>query len=543
MAPPDDSIRRRAGLGTVRSVLAGTVVVALLGIVGALVSYRADVAEARHQVRTRLSRQGLATAEALEQHFALLAIELQHLAQHPLRDLNSPSAETLTVIRDDRGLFGGGVALLGLDATPLWSEPPNALRGIDIAQQPWFQRVLETESPSLEEFAPHTPSQVALAIPLREGAAMKAVMVGIIELHDEVLADFEGEQLAVLSGRGRVLLPRAPPTWARRGDLAQHLEAFRHSDEGLWSMEGEEFLAELVPVGATSLEVLALESEAESMAGIRRRLNVQLAFLTVLQVVTLGAFVVFLRGTYRTFLEVEARVAEHEKMVALGTAASLIAHEVKNSLNGLKAATSLLESGGDAALVSKTVRGQVERLAHVAQSLLSFSRPSQAQRAAVDVAHLVRETVEGLKALPEFDEAQVVLALESPLMVQTDPLLLTTAVDNVVRNAIEAAVAAKDVGRTTAPRVDVSAKQLGDAVVIGVEDNAGAAPDGFEARVGEPFFTTKPRGIGLGLAMTHRAVAQLGGALRFTRTTLGSRFELQLPLHEETTHARHAAGR
>ena len=48
--------------------------------------------------------------------------------------------------------------------------------------------------------------------------------------------------------------------------------------------------------------------------------------------------------------------------------------------------------------------------------------------------------------------------------------------------------------------------------------------------MGEPFFTTKPRGIGLGLAMTRRAVEQLGGTLRFERLAQGSRFEIKLPL-------------
>jgi signal transduction histidine kinase len=236
----------------------------------------------------------------------------------------------------------------------------------------------------------------------------------------------------------------------------------------------------------------------------------------------------FLRRTWRVFVDVEARIAEQEKLAALGTAASLIAHEVKNSLNGLKGAVSLLQSGGEAALVSRTVKGQVDRLGHLASSLLSFSRRSDTRAVPMELDAVTRETVQALQSLPEFAEASVQLELGDELSMSSDPLLLMAAIDNLVRNAIEAAVAAKDLGKIDSPVVKVSAFRDAFDMVLVVEDNAGGPPEGFEQRLGEPFFTTKPRGIGLGLAMALRAVQQLGGTLAFSRTTLGSRFEVRL---------------
>jgi signal transduction histidine kinase len=282
-------------------------------------------------------------------------------------------------------------------------------------------------------------------------------------------------------------------------------------------------------VKGTSLTVLALESEATSIAPIRTRLNVQLAFLLLLQVVTLGAFSLFLRRTWTAFVDVEARIAEQEKLAALGTAASLIAHEVKNSLNGLKGAASLLQSGGDAALVSRTMKGQVERLGHLASSLLSFSRQSETRLVEMDLNAVTRETIDGLTSLPEFAEAALELTLDGALTLSSDPLLLMAAIDNLVRNAIEAAVGAKDLGRITAPTVRVSSRREGEQYVVAVEDNAGGPTRDFEQHLGEPFFTTKSRGIGLGLAMARRAVEQLGGSLEFARVEGGSRFEIRLP--------------
>ena len=61
-----------------------------------------------------------------------------------------------------------------------------------------------------------------------------------------------------------------------------------------------------------------------------------------------------------------------------------------------------------------------------------------------------------------------------------------------------------------------------------VEDNAGGPPPGVEDRLFEPFVTTKPKGVGLGLSMTRRALEQQGGRLSFARIPGGSRFTLHI---------------
>ena len=99
--------------------------------------------------------------------------------------------------------------------------------------------------------------------------------------------------------------------------------------------------------------------------------------------------------------------------------------------------------------------------------------------------------------------------------------------------AIEAAVSAKDLGKIRAPTVTVQTRKLsGEARVI-IEDNAGGLPEGFEAHLYEPFVTSKPKGIGLGLSMARRALEQQGGSILFDRTEGGTRFVVGLPLARE----------
>src|SRR5262249_18381872 len=113
-----------------------------------------------------------------------------------------------------------------------------------------------------------------------------------------------------------------------------------------------------------------------------------------------------------------------------------------------------------------------------------------------------------------------------------DPLLVTTALDNLIRNAMEAAVIAKDVGRVDEAAVTVSAgRQNGQAYVV-IEDNAGGPPPEVEARLFEPFASGKPKGIGLRLPMARRAMEQQGGSLSFERVAAGSRFTIRLPARD-----------
>lgn len=536
MAGPSHPESFRAERQFTRSVFAGLVLLGLVAVAGPLLSYRSDVHEVRGQFRARTAREARVYAQALSLHLKLLKSELSRVAAgvgpgvqearaiEDIQDLTTPEA----------GLFHQGILLLDATGHPLWSEPPQLPVPSSLREHPWFQRVLAQQTPIVDALAPGSPTFV-VAVPVVRHHRTTGVLAGLLDTGEELPGGQPtGDHLTllVLNRHGDLFVPETPPDWATAPGFAAKVEALLEDGEGQeWELLPGKRFAWATPVPGTELRLVLAADETAILAPIRYRLLLQLLLLAVLQVGTLLLFGVHWRRVYRLFLGMERRAAEKETMAALGSAASLIAHEVKNSLNGLKAAIGMLSPSEPQGLAVRTLRGQIDRLAHLATSLLHFGKPPRVQCIPVDLPHLVREVLEGLRVLPEAEEVRVEANLGGEeLLLPGDPLLLATALDNLVRNAMEAAVAAKDLGQVLSPEVRVRLSQRDGEAVVEVEDNAGGPPPGFEDRLFEPFVTSKPKGVGLGLSMTRRAVEQQGGRLTFARLPGGSRFSLHLPV-------------
>jgi signal transduction histidine kinase len=323
-----------------------------------------------------------------------------------------------------------------------------------------------------------------------------------------------------------------PPRWAVAPDFLKALQELPEDQGAFQLASGEALFSSTAKVGDSGLTMIEIGNEEQITRPVRSRFRFQMALITSLQIGAVLLLSLFLRRTYASFLIFERRAIEQDRLLALGTASSLIAHEVKNSLNGLQAAASLLaltDTGGDSALSLKSLRGEVDRLKHLASSLLLFGRPAEVQLRQTSLQQLASEVVDGLHILPEADEVKVELDAPEEVEILCDPLLLTTALHNLARNAVESAVAAKDLGKVKEPRVLVRVRARDGEAAIEVEDNAGGVSPEVLGRLFEPFVTGKPKGIGLGLSMTRRAMLAQRGSVSYEPIPQGSRFVLRLP--------------
>ncbi|MGZ3446438.1 MAG: histidine kinase dimerization/phospho-acceptor domain-containing protein, partial [Myxococcaceae bacterium] len=426
-----------------RSVLIGLVVVGGISLLAPFLTYLNEVRETQRLLRVRVAREASVYAEALAFHFGTLEHELERLASRPQVDLLDenlqPERELLEFTHHNSPFFS---AVLFLDGSglPVWSEPRGVLPPGSRAPDRWFQRLLRTGRPVVDALEPGSRSFVVGA-PVLRGGRISGAVVGLVDASKRGLpggrATTEETTLVVSSDRGDVLLPADPPSWTSAAGFPQRLHALLLSNSPeTTELSGRPAYAAAANVGDTGLQLLLVAEEAPMLTPVRWRFFWQMLLVLVAQALTVVLFSWFLRRTYLRYREMDERLAQREKLAALGQAASLIAHEVKNSLNGMKAAASMLASDGDRTLPVKAMRGQIDRLSHLASSLLQFGRPANAQLSLTPVGQLVADAVESLRVLPEADEVEVESELDTTLEVRCDPLLLATALDNLLRNAM-----------------------------------------------------------------------------------------------------------
>ncbi|MDY7225044.1 ATP-binding protein [Hyalangium rubrum] len=532
--------QRRAG----RSALVGLAMLGLVSLGSPLLAYQEDVQNAREEVLEHLSSLAQVQAEALGVHLGLLEAELRRLAENPKLTLNEgPSGPEVTVLDNalhHTQLFSEGVALLSASGRRVWSDPPQmSLGDSPLSTRPWFRRVLDKAVSDID-LLERDDGPLVVAVPIVREGQVVGLLVGELRGSARPLPGVraKGTNVSLLMAKnGKLLLPMPPSTLAWTSELASRVFALAEQP-GLICLLGKNMLGAAAPVpvpeGVNGMLLAVLEDEERDTAVLRRRFLGQLFFHSALLGGTLVLFTLLLRRSYRSLLAAEDRLRHQETMAALGSASQLIAHEVKNALNGIQAALSLLRpatSSGEVALPA--LRAQVQRLGHLARSLLSFGAPRAAQRRPCQLSLLVEEALQSVRILPEAEDVPLGVSLKEGLIVHADPALLVAAIDNLLRNAVEAGAVARDTGLRPSPWVRVSlASESGEAVLL-VEDNAGGVDPDLEPRLWEPFATARAKGVGLGLPMARAAVEAHGGSLTYTRLPEGSRFSLRLPLESD----------
>lgn len=217
--------------------------------------------------------------------------------------------------------------------------------------------------------------------------------------------------------------------------------------------------------------------------------------------------------------EVERKAAREQRLVALGSMSSVMAHELRNPLASLKGHAQLLvedlaelNEPKKKAKAERVVR-EAERLEVLTTSLLDFVRDGPMERTGVTPEELVD------RALEHLDKARVrVDVAKSPAQLFVDVARFSRALHNLVENAVQASGGTEPVELRIAevPASDSAPDSLRSGrheVIIEVRDRGPGIAPGSESQIFEPFHTTRVRGTGLGLAVARRIAEQHDGSL------------------------------
>ena len=222
----------------------------------------------------------------------------------------------------------------------------------------------------------------------------------------------------------------------------------------------------------------------------------------------------------------EAALRQQTALAQVGKMASIVAHEVKNPLAGIRGAMQVIsrrfapESAEQA--IAREVITRIDTLNNIVQDLLQFGRPRQPVIAPVPVDALVRDTIALLREDPKLHG--VAIEVEAPqVVVQGDLELLKLALSNLVINSAQA--------MNGQGHIRISAASEDGWHEIRVLDSGPGIPPAVRERLFEPFFTTKHRGTGLGLATARRILEAHGGTIELECPASGGTLAtLRLPV-------------
>jgi hypothetical protein len=234
-----------------------------------------------------------------------------------------------------------------------------------------------------------------------------------------------------------------------------------------------------------------------------------------------------LQEAYRELREAQGKLVQSEKLAAIGEVAAHVAHEIRNPL---------VTIGGFARNIKRQlpedhpctrsidiIVDEVRRLEKILANVMDFSKPSAPWKRPTKINQVVRNTC--VLVGDDFESRNITfvrrLAPDLPL-VMVDAEQIKQALLNILKNAAES------IG--TDGQVTVSTRLEEGSVWIDISDTGKGIPEDTIANLFDPFFTTRPDGTGLGLAVTRKIIVDHGGDIEVkSKLGIGTTFTITLP--------------
>ncbi len=228
--------------------------------------------------------------------------------------------------------------------------------------------------------------------------------------------------------------------------------------------------------------------------------------------------------------KLEGDLRREDRLRALGRLVAGLAHEIRNPLNSIRLTVQLLERRLDTHSVRRedfqTVRAEVDRLSSLLNDLLDLQRSRQPSPEMQPLLPLLQHCIKLIERQAEMQETSVVLEpVEDDLHALFDAQQLTQTIVNVLLNALEAS--------PTGGIICVKAWEENGVARVEVRDEGPGLDSEQQQHLFEPFYTTKPAGIGLGLAVSRELMRSQGGDLFYLPHSQGARFVIELAENQD----------
>lgn len=222
--------------------------------------------------------------------------------------------------------------------------------------------------------------------------------------------------------------------------------------------------------------------------------------------------------------QTEERLRRTDKLTVVGELSASVAHEIRNPLTSLKGLVQLLKMEDEKhQLYYQIMLDELDRINHIVSELLLLAKPQQIKFTKADLQMILNGVISLLKSEASLHNIQIEFAVqEQEAIIECEPNQLKQLFINILKNAIEASSA----GDLVAISLDVTDNH----VTVRVKDQGCGISKEFLERIGEPFYSSKEKGTGLGMTVSFKIVQSHNGTIKFlSEPDKGTEVIVQLP--------------
>lgn len=222
----------------------------------------------------------------------------------------------------------------------------------------------------------------------------------------------------------------------------------------------------------------------------------------------------------------EELIRRSEKLSIIGELAAGIAHEIRNPLTSLRGFMQMYmkeDRDGTRKLRNEVMVSEIDRINEIVSELLVLAKPTNEVYEFRDVVQLLNHVTRLFEGQANLHNVQIKTELEADLPFIQCQSGINQIFINILKNAIEA--------MHNGGEVTIQGKRTNDSIVIQIKDNGCGIPQEEMAKIGNPFFTTKESGMGLGLMVSMRIIQNHKGTMRIeSEVGKGTMVEVVLPI-------------
>lgn len=239
-----------------------------------------------------------------------------------------------------------------------------------------------------------------------------------------------------------------------------------------------------------------------------------------------------LEQSNRALEKASQEMIRQKTLAEMGKFSLMIAHEVKNPLGIIKSSLDILKQDQDLSsdnMMVSYIEDEIKRMNKLIEEFLEFARPASPNFRLTNLDDLLRECVTRFELQSHDFPTTFHLDLPpKPSFVDVDPDLLTRVFSNIVKNGIEI--------HDSESTITISSRITGNQWICAFKDNGPGISSDDIAKIYEPFYTTRSKGSGLGLAFVSQVVKAHNGSISAENNEEGGAcFTIALPISESET--------